>query len=351
VQSVPESVVATPGVVYAEVDGVALTVDVYTPADPPRRRPPAVVLVHGGGWQIGDPGDVRDEAVLFARQGWAAFAISYRTTDQLGTGGEAWPTELADVQRGIRWVGANAATYGADPDDLAVFGVSAGGHLAAMVGVVGTARGSAPPGTGAAPADPPDPNPEVDVDAVAVWSAPTDLAGLTAPAGSVPSDCDGNTDCSRFWTLPLVPDLLGCPPDACAEVSASASPAQAWPAGAPPLYLANAAQEIVPLAQPRALAARAVETGTTHRLDVVGGAGHADYATVVWNEMVPFLAEAMGVPEPEPIDFASTAERVIRWVLVALTVILVAALVVAIARTVREGRDEPGHAPDGAADA
>jgi acetyl esterase/lipase len=245
-------------------------------------------------------------------------------------------------------VGANAATYGADPDDLAVFGISAGGHLAAVVGAVGTAQGSAPPGVGAAPDDPPDPNPAVEVDALAAWSAPTDLAALTAPTGSVPPGCDGNTDCSRFWTLPLVTDLLGCPPDACPEVYAGASPARVWPAGAPPLYLANAAQEIVPLAQPRALAARAADTGTTHRLDIVGGAGHGTYTSAVWNDMVPFLARAMGVPEPEPLDFASTTERVIRWILVALTVILVAALVVALVRTVREeAQPEPDGAPRG----
>ncbi len=343
-QNVPDAVTLTPDVVYAEVDGFPLTVDVYAPADRSVRDAPAVVLVHGGGWATGSPKDLADEGILFARQGWVAFAIGYRLTEQLGNGGVAWPTELSDVQRGVRWVGANAATYGADPAHLALFGVSAGGHLAAMVGAVGTEQGSAPAGIGDAPADPPDGDPAVDVDVVAVWSAPTMLAELTAPPGSVPPGCGNNTRCSQFWSGTWGTDLLGCTPEECPDVYRDASPAEVWPAGAPDLYVANARSEIIPLGQPEALVDRANEKGTPTRLDIVGGAGHADYASTVWNEMVPFMAAGMGVAVPEPIDFASTREQVARAIVLGFAAVLVVALVVALARALaEERRRRPDH--------
>ena len=63
---------------------------------------------------------------------YAAASINYRLS------GEAtWPAQIHDVKAAIRWIRANAAKYGLDPDRIGVIGASAGGHLAAMLGTGG----------------------------------------------------------------------------------------------------------------------------------------------------------------------------------------------------------------------
>ena len=109
----------TKDVLYTEADGTRLTLDVYGPREAAPNRP-AVVLIHGGAWGTGNAHDLAAEGKLIARQGWVAFSINYRLADQTST---PWPDELTDVQRAIRWVGANGSTYGADPSKLTVMGL------------------------------------------------------------------------------------------------------------------------------------------------------------------------------------------------------------------------------------
>jgi acetyl esterase/lipase len=121
-------------VAYGEADGQTLLLDVYRP--PARETPrPAVILIHGGGWTVGVERWVNVEpAEQLARAGYVAFNIAYRLMD--GTPGRnLWPAQLDDVQRAVRWVRANAATYGVDPDRIGSYGGSSGGQMAALLGV------------------------------------------------------------------------------------------------------------------------------------------------------------------------------------------------------------------------
>ncbi len=121
-------------IAYGEAGGEPLVLDVYRP--PARDAPrPAVILIHGGGWTVGIDRSVNVEpAQELATAGYVAFNLAYRLM-----GGEAtpntWPAQLDDVQRAVRWVRANAAAYGVDPERIGSYGGSAGGHLAAMLGV------------------------------------------------------------------------------------------------------------------------------------------------------------------------------------------------------------------------
>ena len=339
----PPSVTLTPDVAFASVGGITLTLDVYQPASPPPGPAPAVVLVHGGGWEIGTSRDWVDQGELLARQGWVAFAVNYRLTPQLGTGGQAWPTELADVQRAIRWVAANASRYGADPDRLAVLGASAGAQLAALVAAVGTDPARLPPGNGAAPPDPPDPNPVTTVDVVALWSAPAELAALVGPPDQPLAACGDNRTCSEFWTgNPWVTNLLGCTPSECPDVYAAASPVSAVRRPTAPLYIANSTDELVPLEQARALASAAERVGAPTRLRVVEGDDHAyAYTDLVWNDMMPFLAEHLGVPAPPPISFPAR-DRGLPPALLTVVVVLGVLAVGFFAAAARRHREERG---------
>ncbi|MDF1658400.1 MAG: alpha/beta hydrolase [Verrucomicrobiales bacterium] len=89
----------------------------------------AVIICPGGGYGgLAIDHEGHQPAQWFNEQGVSAFVLHYR----LGSQGYHYPTQLADVQRAIRFVRANAEEYGLDPDRIAVMGFSAGGHLASM---------------------------------------------------------------------------------------------------------------------------------------------------------------------------------------------------------------------------
>ena len=116
----------SPDVVYADVEGFALRYDLYRPL-PANGPAPGVIVVHGGGWMNGDPSQAAGNALHFARRGIATVSIAYRLAPA-----HRFPAPLDDVRRGIRYVRANAASLGIDPDRLALLGLSAGAHLALL---------------------------------------------------------------------------------------------------------------------------------------------------------------------------------------------------------------------------
>lgn len=119
-------------VIFGNVGGVDLLLNVARPADRPEPRP-AVILVHGGGLIQGSRWDLGEAALALAGAGYVTFSIEYRlfVQDDPAT---LWPAQLDDVQRAVRWVRGNAETYGVDPERIGAFGFSSGGQLAAFMG-------------------------------------------------------------------------------------------------------------------------------------------------------------------------------------------------------------------------
>ena len=131
-------------VVYGEADGQALLLDISHP--PARDTPrPAVLLFHGGAWMVGTAGreSMVQPATALAEDGYVAFNVEYRLTGD-PAGEHLWPAQLDDAQRAVRWVRANADRYGVDPERVGAYGHSAGGHLAALLGVRETRDNSDP---------------------------------------------------------------------------------------------------------------------------------------------------------------------------------------------------------------
>jgi acetyl esterase/lipase len=122
-------------VAYGTINGHDLLLDVYEPVDAGTRPRPAVLLIHGGGWSSFDKSTMRNMGKFLARSGIVAFSVDYRLLQ--GTNNR-WPAQLDDVQRAVRWVRANAAKYGVDPDHIGAFGHSAGAQLAALLGMEDT---------------------------------------------------------------------------------------------------------------------------------------------------------------------------------------------------------------------
>lgn len=115
---------------FRRVGGHSIKLDVYRDKTDRTNRP-VFLYIHGGGWVMGDK---REQGIPLlhhmARAGWLGFTVNYRLSP-----GVALPDQLADVKAGLVWIREHAEEYGGDPSFVAVSGGSAGGNLAALVGL------------------------------------------------------------------------------------------------------------------------------------------------------------------------------------------------------------------------
>lgn len=114
--------------VYAEVDGQALKLNLYLPSG--EEKAPLVVWIHGGGWRGGSKNKPSIKEIT--KHGFALASISYRFTDAA-----IFPAQIHDCKGAVRWLRANADRFGYEADWVAVAGSSAGGHLALLMGTSG----------------------------------------------------------------------------------------------------------------------------------------------------------------------------------------------------------------------
>jgi len=115
--------------VYKRINGIVLTLDLYRPEEVSGLLP-VIVCVHGGHWDAG--GKERCPAVTLVQDGYAVASIDYRLTRTA-----PFPAQIEDCKAAVRWLRANASIYHLDPDHIGVWGYSAGGHLAALLGTSG----------------------------------------------------------------------------------------------------------------------------------------------------------------------------------------------------------------------
>ena len=231
-------------VVYRDVPGDRQTLDLYIPAGPaPQGGRAVIVAIHGGGWRRFSKEQYEPTVAPLATMGFIVAVPDYRLSRP---GVPTWPTNLDEVGDAVRWVRTHASDLGADPNQIAAMGASAGGHLAAMLGTDPEASTAS--------------TTSAQVEAVVDFYGPTDLAALdaTSPAAS-----------------PAIRQYLGTTPRQAPALYADASPATHVSAGAPPfLIVQGSADHLVPPAQSQELAARLTAVGVPNRLVIVPGAGH-----------------------------------------------------------------------------
>lgn len=119
--------------VYKSVNGADLKLYVFTPTNSDTNRP-VVVFFAGGGWTtLPANGGNAGRARALAAQGVVAVTATYRVKSQHN----ASPYDaVADAKAAIRWVRGRARELGVDPSRVAVFGDSAGAHLALSTAIV-----------------------------------------------------------------------------------------------------------------------------------------------------------------------------------------------------------------------
>lgn len=116
-------------VLYAEMDGAGLLMDVFTPTG--EKNGLGIVDIASGAWHS-DRGKIRDHQMaqmytIFCSKGYTVFAV------RPGSRGRFTAEDMVkNVKTGIRWAKAHAVEYGIDPEKLGLTGASAGGHLAAL---------------------------------------------------------------------------------------------------------------------------------------------------------------------------------------------------------------------------
>ncbi len=166
-------VTITADVVYGHKDGMALFYDVFTPRN---QTGQAVLFMVSGGWfsRWQPPEQRLGSFQRLLDRGITVFAVHHGSAPLFKV-----PDAVADVRRAVRHVRSNAASYGIDPNRLGVWGGSAGGHLALMLGLASD-RGNP---------EAKDPIERVsnEVKAVVAYYPPVDLRRMTGPNRRFPA--------------------------------------------------------------------------------------------------------------------------------------------------------------------
>jgi acetyl esterase/lipase len=182
--------------------------------------------------------------------------VNYRYSSQA-----IFPAQIHDLKASVRWLRANAGTYGLDINRFGAWGTSAGGHLAALLGTSA--------GTPAMEGDVGVAGQGTRIQAVVDWFGPTDL--LRMDEQRLP---DGMTH-----NRPNSPEslLVGGPLQSKADVARSANPIVYVTADDPPFLIMHGDRDqLVPYQQSELLNAALVKAGVEARLIKLVGAGHGD---------------------------------------------------------------------------
>lgn len=112
---------------YQTTDQHELAADLYLPNNTMSPKP-LVVVIHGGGW-TNRTGDMESLCRKLAKSGFAALNITYRLAPDA-----RYPVQLYDVKAAFSWIKSNLQTYQLDPQQIYIWGYSAGAHLAFLLG-------------------------------------------------------------------------------------------------------------------------------------------------------------------------------------------------------------------------
>ncbi|QDU39339.1 Carboxylesterase NlhH [Maioricimonas rarisocia] len=234
---------------YASVDGHSLELDLYLPAA--AEQPPLIVWIHGGAWRAGSK--ERMPLGWLVEKGYAVASIDYRLSPVA-----RFPAQIHDCKAAIRFLRAQQSEYGYNADRIAVAGSSAGGHLAALVGVTnghGELEGTVGKHL----------KQSSDVAAIIDWYGPTNF--MTILHQSTPHGLSVR--------VPALQLLIGDRPENVPDLARLASPVFHVDEADPPLLMLHGDQDPqVPINQSHELHGRYSQHGLPVQFEVVHGGAH-----------------------------------------------------------------------------
>jgi len=233
---------------YAKVDGRPLCLDLYHPAGTPLGL---VVYVHGGAWSAGSKADC--PILSLVGDGYAVASVDYRLTRQA-----PFPANVYDIKAAVRFLRAQSGRLSLPKDRIAIAGSSAGGHLAALVGLSREAevlegKEGGHPGVSSA------------------------VRGVISffGASNLHTILDQSTEFGRGMRIPALQMLLQGQPSDRPQLAALASPVGHVDSMDPPVLMFHGDEDPqMPLAQSEELLERCVKAGVPARLHIVRGGKH-----------------------------------------------------------------------------
>ncbi len=234
-------------VTYCTDGGTPLAMDIALPA-PHATAAPAVLYIHGGGWEHGSRlggGFLEQLRPKLVARGFVVASIDYRLAPK-----DKWPAQIIDSKCAVRYLRAHAGTYGIDPQRIGAWGGSAGGHLVSLLGTSDVSAGFDVGEWG---------NESSRIEAVVDLFGPADLTA--GGWGRDPSQ--------------VITEVFGGAPGAIDDTLVNASPVTWITSDDPPfLILQGDADRTVPAAQSQELAAKLHAAGVPATLVMVKGGPH-----------------------------------------------------------------------------
>ncbi|HET6298464.1 MAG TPA: alpha/beta hydrolase [Kribbella sp.] len=216
---------------------------------------PVVLYLHGGAWKEGDKtADSKERLEAFASFGVAVASANYRLVPDA-----TYPAQIHDAKGAVRWLRANGAGLGLTTDRIAVWGASAGGYLASMVGLTNgdsTWEGS----VGDCLAH------DSSVAAVVDWFGQSDLTANTMRSWLE----------EKILPPPVEDGFLAIGDGTNREaVTSEASPLNHVTTGAPPFLIVHGDRDrVTPISESIALHDKLVRAGAESTFVTLGNAGH-----------------------------------------------------------------------------
>ena len=240
-------------------DGVAL--DIYLPEEGPGPFP-VILYIHGGGWFLGHKRNVNMEPFLYVLQrGYALVSVDYTLSDKA-----EFPTQVYEVKTAARWLRENAEKYCLQAEKIALWGDSAGGHLAALAGISSAAGELEDLSFGS-------PDQSSAVSAVVDWYGPADFFTMREQQKEMGVSMQPAQGCSMEELF--LGSLLDDAPD---KVKAANPETYISPAS-PPFFIQHGDKDfVVPCGQSVSLAAKLKEALGEDKVyfEILEGAAHAD---------------------------------------------------------------------------
>ena len=228
---------------YCTAAGQPLLMDIFVPETPVRIPTPVVMWLDSRGKEKSEKQS--SDASLFSDNGFVTAIISYRSSDLA-----PFPAAVEDCKCAVRFLRANAAQYGIDPDRIGVAGSSAGGHLALLLATANEDAGLE--GSGGWPGV------SSQVAAASAWYAPTDF---TIGEKGFERKGDGK--------------FLGVNVSQKSDIYRKASPITYVSADSPPILLIHGDHDkVVPFSQSIRMMEAYKKVGATAELVKVIGVGH-----------------------------------------------------------------------------
>lgn len=247
--SAAETPRALPDVEFARTGDRSLKLDLHLPAHSPLS--PLIIWVHGGAWRSGSRQDM--PLAQLVQAGYAVASVDYRLSTEV-----KFPTQIHDIKAAVRFLRGHGGAWNLTTNTILVAGDSAGGHLAALVGVTNGSR-------------------ELEGEVGGDRGTSSDVQGIISFYGGsdLTTILQQSTPHGLNVRVPALDLLLGGQPDAVPELARLASPVFHIDRKDPPLLLIHGDQDPqMPVNQALELSAAYRKAGASAQLEIIAGAAH-----------------------------------------------------------------------------